>query len=351
MNGLIKVCLLVNQLVAIGRVVVIVTETEEEKRLAILIAIAIEVYREVKNDESIRQMISDKLFEDQKYKDWSSGMPQCEKQTSDPRIDKIEELINALEQLKDAMKNEEEGITLIVRRWMSQRIMIKRDECEMEEEKKMKRYFINPNEFLFVAPRTSKILSIQEQATSVCYSRAIFGTFSVQLKSYSDRTSLQKDILLMMAVSHPYIIRPFGWTQINGELAMVLPQYEPLTLAVMKKLAKDPNQSIKTLLQIATAIEHLHKNGYHHENIEKENMMISDSGDVLLCDAVYSTKDMREASKDDCRMLIRFISYFVQNCGSGSWINELKCILKGQNSNPSIDWIIYQLSMISILRQ
>ncbi|KAG8687262.1 hypothetical protein FRC11_007514, partial [Ceratobasidium sp. 423] len=93
-----------------------------------------------------------------------------------------------------------------------------------------------------------------------------------------------KELYIWTRSSHPGVLKPLGFAQLRGEIALVSPWMNEGSLKMYLEKNLDTGDRIELCIQVAQALEYLHLNGVVHGDLKPENILMSGDGRVQLTD-------------------------------------------------------------------
>ncbi|KAG8959508.1 hypothetical protein FRC05_007721 [Tulasnella sp. 425] len=133
----------------------------------------------------------------------------------------------------------------------------------------------------------------------------------------------QREAETWARLQHPHILEYLGTFQRDGHYYFVSPFIENGTLVEYIELHLSVNR-IKLLCETADAIAYLHQQDIVHSDIKASNILISDNGQVLLCDfGLTRTTDFRTSTAMKGAGTLRWQSPELWDGGSKSFESDV----------------------------
>ncbi|KDN33254.1 hypothetical protein RSAG8_13653, partial [Rhizoctonia solani AG-8 WAC10335] len=117
-----------------------------------------------------------------------------------------------------------------------------------------------------------------------------------------------KELYIWTRTSHPGILKPLGFAQFRGQIALISPWMDNGSLRTYLARHLDANR-VQLCIQAAQALEHLHSSGIVHGDMKPDNIMLSDDGRAQLADfgSAMLTEDFTlNFTKTTCKYTLRF---------------------------------------------
>ena len=97
---------------------------------------------------------------------------------------------------------------------------------------------------------------------------------------------IRREIDIHIRIFHPHIIRLISFKEdVNSfYLAMEYASNGTLYNLIQRKKGLPEEVAFNYFIQVASAIQFLHSNGYAHRDIKPENILIDENGEIKLCD-------------------------------------------------------------------
>ena len=99
------------------------------------------------------------------------------------------------------------------------------------------------------------------------------------------QTRLKREAMMIDSLNHPHIVRVFERGEVKGNYFMVMELLSGKTLAeFIKDRTRLPVESALTIMvQLAGALEQIHRKGIIHRDLKSENVMITQDKDDQIC--------------------------------------------------------------------
>ena len=101
-----------------------------------------------------------------------------------------------------------------------------------------------------------------------------------------DPSVVKREIDIHIRITHPHIIKLYSYLddRNNYYLALEYAANGSLYQYIQKKKGMSESEAFYYFIQVASAIQFLHSNGYAHRDIKPENILIDENGNIKLCD-------------------------------------------------------------------
>lgn len=125
---------------------------------------------------------------------------------------------------------------------------------------------------------------VQHKATKKHY--AMKALNKKRLAKSSQLKNLAHEIATQRRILHDSIVRVYDFMEdrVNIYILMEYASRGSLFAYIRKKERLDEKEAFKFFVQIASAVNFLHKNSLMHRDIKPENILLTTTGDVKLCD-------------------------------------------------------------------
>ncbi|HLG42095.1 MAG TPA: serine/threonine-protein kinase, partial [Planctomycetota bacterium] len=96
----------------------------------------------------------------------------------------------------------------------------------------------------------------------------------------------EREARICIAISDPHLIKGYEFGQINGRwyYAMEFVKGKVLSTIIKEKKQVDDKSAMQVMIQIAQALDTIHKNGLVHRDVKPENIILSEEGVAKLMD-------------------------------------------------------------------
>ena len=111
------------------------------------------------------------------------------------------------------------------------------------------------------------------------------------LKDVKVRRNLKEEIRIQQNINHKHIIKIYE-LMADKENVYVVMEYSNggnLFQYIHKKERLCETEAYKIFVQVCSAVDFLHRNSLIHRDIKPENILLTNSGDIKLCDFGFCT--------------------------------------------------------------
>ncbi|MCQ2816150.1 MAG: protein kinase, partial [archaeon] len=130
-----------------------------------------------------------------------------------------------------------------------------------------------------------EIFSVKHIPSGKYYAIKIINKKQVN-ESGADLSIIKSEIAVHIRIDHPFIIKLHSYEEDIDNFYMIMDYAPHNTLFRLIKNNKMLTESsaFKYFIQICSAIQFLHRNGFVHRDIKPENILLDENYDVKLCD-------------------------------------------------------------------
>jgi serine/threonine-protein kinase Chk1 len=142
---------------------------------------------------------------------------------------------------------------------------------------------------LFYGGKVKVGVPIAQGGFSMVYS-CFFGDIPAALKIITKKCGdFEKEVNLLATLNHPNVVRLLGFLQTDQE--MLVMERHPIDL--IDHLAQRPSlEATKHLVrEFYAGLEYLHSEGVAHLDLKLENLLLTGTGSVVICDFGFATRE------------------------------------------------------------